>query len=31
VIGLGAIAGVLVTGYFADRMVAKGRVAAWMR
>jgi MFS family permease len=28
VIGLGAIAGVLATGYFADRMVAKGRVAA---
>jgi MFS family permease len=30
VIGLGAIAGVLVTGYFADRMVAKGRVSARM-
>ena len=30
VIGLGAIAGVLATGYFADRMVAKGRVSARM-
>jgi MFS family permease len=31
VIGLGAIAGVLVTGLFADRMLAKGRVAARMQ
>ncbi|MES2403957.1 MAG: MFS transporter [Pseudomonadota bacterium] len=31
VIGLGAIAGVLVTGLLADRMVARGRVAARMR
>ena len=30
VIGLGAIAGVLVTGYSADRMVARGRVSARM-
>ena len=30
VIGLGAIAGVLVTGYFADRMVARGQVSARM-
>lgn len=30
VVGLGAIAGVLVTGYFADRMLAKGRVSARM-
>ncbi len=30
VIGLGAIAGVLVTGYFADRMLAKGQVSARM-
>jgi MFS family permease len=30
VIGLGAIAGVLATGYFADRMVARGRVSARM-
>src|SRR5690348_1314287 len=30
VIGLGAIAGVLVTGYSADRMVARGRVSAQM-
>ena len=31
VIGLGAIAGVLVTGLLADRMVARGRVAARMQ
>jgi len=31
VIGLGAIAGVLITGLLADRMVAKGRVAARMQ
>jgi MFS family permease len=31
VVGLGAIAGVLVTGYFSDRLVAKGRVAARMQ
>ena len=31
VVGLGAIAGVLVTGFFADRMVANGRIAARMQ
>lgn len=31
VVGLGAIAGVLVTGLFADRLVKKGRVAARMQ
>lgn len=31
VIGLGAIAGVLATGLLADRMVARGRVAARMQ
>jgi len=30
-IGLGAIAGVLVTGLLADRLVAKGRIAARMQ